>query len=82
MCLYNFGAKNNKKQPLDKIPCDNVKSIETIKMCGIHYSYNEEAAYQPNITDKIEGPSQIPHSVFFWDMYHFMKVCTNLFFFG
>ena len=29
------------------------KSIETTKVCGIHYSYNGEAAYQLNITDKI-----------------------------
>ena len=24
-----------------------IKSIETIKVCGIHYSYNEEAVYKP-----------------------------------
>ena len=30
-----------------------IKSIEVIKGCGITYSYNEDIAYQLNITDKI-----------------------------
>ena len=30
-----------------------IKSIEAIKVCGITFSYNEEAAYQLNIADKI-----------------------------
>ena len=28
-----------------------IKSIESIKVCGITYSYNEELAYQLNITE-------------------------------
>ena len=33
-------------------------------------------------TQIIQGPSQIPpQCLFFLDMYHFSKVCTNLFFF-
>ena len=30
-----------------------IKSIEAIKVCRITFSYNEEAAYQLNIADKI-----------------------------
>ena len=30
-----------------------IKSIESIKVCGITYSYNEDLAYQLYITDKI-----------------------------
>jgi hypothetical protein len=30
-----------------------IKSIEAIEVCGITFSYNKEAAYQLNITDKI-----------------------------
>ncbi len=30
-----------------------IKSIEAIKVCGITISYNQETAYQLNITDKI-----------------------------